>query len=61
MKYLRYSSIETISRTAIVGQLDPLHYRTFISTGANPGVDCVLACEFVTAAYLMTKVPRNPV
>jgi hypothetical protein len=28
---------------------------------ANPEVDCLSACEFVTAAYLMTKVLKTPV
>jgi hypothetical protein len=43
------------------GTIGPPHYRTFIYMHANPGVDCVLACEFVTAAYLMTKVLKNPI
>src|ERR1700694_3470801 len=35
------------------------HYRTFIQKPANSGVQCVLACESVTAAYLNTNQDRR--
>src|SRR6266567_7878740 len=34
------------------------HYRTFIQKPANSGVQWVLACESVTAAYLNTNQDR---